>query len=184
MATSSTYPTTSSSVPRGPRRGDDRSEAAPPLPSTDATRHALGRLRADRRRRVRRGVGSASLLLLGARTGSRDRAADPRGRSADLRIVRASRDDDDPFHAGDRDRRAGGMDRPGAGGRGRGVRLPAGALALRGGGAGDLPDGPEQDRRRGRRALRGDRLSESARPRSARGVRGNGLPGGGTPVPR
>ncbi len=110
-------------------------------------------------------------FALGPGPSSRGRSADPRGRRPDLRIVGSSRDDDDPVHASDRAGGDGRVDRPRAGGRGRGDRVSTGALAVGGGAAGDLADGPEQDRRGRGRSLRGHELSPGSRAGRPGGVR-------------
>src|SRR5688572_27408843 len=142
MAMMSTYPTV------GPHRAYRRvsviattgPKGGPPLPSTDATSPAQRRLRAPHRRRVRGWLGSAPPLLVRRRTGARDRAPDPREGAADLRFVRAARDDDDPVHPGDRAGGPGRVGRPRRSGRRRGRRLPTGSVASGGSASGDLAD--------------------------------------------
>src|SRR6266540_3420095 len=79
-----------------------RSTPGPPLPSNDASSPAFRRLRPPRRGGVRGRLGSAALLLARTRPGAGDRAADPRGRGTDVRILGAPGDDHDPVHEADR----------------------------------------------------------------------------------
>src|ERR671915_2428770 len=77
------------------RDGDRPGDAGPPLPSADATGTPLRRLRSPRGRGVRRGLGPSAVLLDGRRAEPGDHAPDPRGRRADLRLLRAPGDDHD-----------------------------------------------------------------------------------------